>query len=80
MLEGNADEVSRGLGDGLNEGEARSEQVDVGVYSRTTIIPLREEFRLRRLWFFYHDVRAFTTSVRLHNRVIIAFCVYTVWI
>ena len=65
MLEGTADEVSRGFRDGLNESEARTEQlqIDVGVHSRTTIIPLREEFRLRRLWFFYHDVRAFTTSV-----------------
>ena len=29
----------------------------------STIIPIREEFRCRRLWFFYHDIRAFTTSV-----------------
>ena len=26
-------------------------------------VPIREECRLRRLWFFYHDIRAFTTSV-----------------
>jgi len=30
---------------------------------RTTAIPLREQFRCRRLWFFHHDLRAFTTSV-----------------
>lgn len=30
----------------------------------TTAVPIREEFRCRRLWFFYHDIRAFTTSVR----------------
>ena len=29
----------------------------------TTVVPIREEFRVRRLWFFHHDVRAFTTSV-----------------
>ena len=29
----------------------------------STVIPIREEFRFRRLWFFYHDLRAFTTSV-----------------
>ena len=29
----------------------------------STVIPIREEFRIRRLWFFYHDLRAFTTSV-----------------
>jgi len=29
----------------------------------STVIPIREEFRCRRLWFFYHDIRAFTTSV-----------------
>ena len=29
----------------------------------STVIPIREEFRVRRLWFFYHDLRAFTTSV-----------------
>ena len=28
-----------------------------------TKIPIREEFRCRRFWFFYHDLRAFTTSV-----------------
>ena len=28
-----------------------------------TIIPIREEFRCRRFWFFYHDLRALTTSV-----------------
>lgn len=28
-----------------------------------TFIPIREEFRLKKLWFFYHDLRAFTTSV-----------------
>ena len=26
-------------------------------------IPLREEFRVQRLWLFHHDIRAFTTSV-----------------
>ncbi len=30
---------------------------------RTTAIPLREEFRCRRFWFFHHDTRAFTMSV-----------------
>lgn len=33
----------------------------------TTAIPIREEFRCRRLWFFYHDIRAFTTSVSLFS-------------
>lgn len=28
----------------------------------STAIPFREEFRARRLWFFYHDIRALTTS------------------
>lgn len=32
-------------------------------YKETLSIPIREEFRLTRLWFFYHDLRAFTTSV-----------------
>ena len=30
---------------------------------RGTTIPIREEIRCRRLWFFYHDLRALTTSV-----------------
>ena len=30
---------------------------------RGTAIPIREEFRCRRFWFFYHDLRALTTSV-----------------
>lgn len=30
---------------------------------RGTSIPMREEFRCRRFWFFYHDIRALTTSV-----------------
>lgn len=38
-----------------------------GVTSGTTIIPMREEFRIRRLWFFHHDIRAFTTSVGLYH-------------
>ena len=29
----------------------------------STAVPLREQFRCRRFWFFYHDLRAFTTSV-----------------
>ena len=29
----------------------------------TTAIPIREEFRCRRSWLFYHDIRAFVTSV-----------------
>lgn len=29
----------------------------------TTVIPIREEFRCRRAWFFYHDIRALVTSV-----------------
>ena len=29
-----------------------------------TAIPLREQCRVRRFFFFYHDIRAFTTSVR----------------
>ena len=29
----------------------------------STVVPIREEFRCRRWWFFYHDIRAFTTSV-----------------
>lgn len=28
-----------------------------------TAIPLREQCRIRRFFFFYHDIRAFTTSV-----------------
>ena len=32
---------------------------------RGTAIPIREEFRCRRFWFFYHDLRALTTSVSL---------------
>ena len=38
-----------------------------------TKIPIREEFRCRRLWFFYHDLRAFTTSVSAP--CIMRFCV-----
>lgn len=38
-----------------------------------TKIPIREEFRCRRLWFFYHDLRAFTTSVSAPS--IMRFCV-----
>lgn len=34
---------------------------------RGTSIPIREEFRCRRFWFFYHDIRAFTTSVSSLN-------------
>ena len=30
---------------------------------RGTTIPIREEFRCQRFWFFYHDLRALTTSV-----------------
>lgn len=29
---------------------------------RGTAIPIREEFHCRRFWFFYHDLRALTTS------------------
>ena len=29
----------------------------------STVIPIREEIRLCRFWFFHHDLRAFTTSV-----------------
>ena len=32
----------------------------------STVIPIREEIRLRRFWFFHHDLRAFTTSVRVY--------------
>ena len=28
-----------------------------------TAVPLREQCRIRRFFFFYHDIRAFTTSV-----------------
>ena len=31
----------------------------------STAIPFREQLRCRRFWFFYHDLRAFTTSVSL---------------
>ena len=31
--------------------------------NRGTVIPIREEIRCRRFWFFYHDLRALTTSV-----------------
>lgn len=34
-----------------------------GVSSSGIPIPIREEFRVRRLWFFHHDIRAFATSV-----------------
>ena len=34
-----------------------------GQLQLSTAIPIREEFRCRRWWFFYHDLRAFTTSV-----------------
>ena len=34
-----------------------------GALEYTTTIPIREQIRLRRLWFFYHDPRALTTSV-----------------
>ena len=30
-----------------------------------TVVPIREEFRCRRFWFFYHDLKALTTSVSL---------------
>lgn len=33
------------------------------VSASNTKIPIREEFRCKRFWFFYHDLRAFTTSV-----------------
>ena len=36
---------------------------DLPVTANTTVIPIREEFRCTRFWFFYHDSRAFTTSV-----------------
>ena len=38
-------------------------QDNAGNVYRGTTIPIREEFRCRRFWFFYHDVRALTTSV-----------------
>jgi len=28
-----------------------------------SVVPCREQFRWRRLWLFYHDIRALTTSV-----------------
>lgn len=34
-----------------------------GALEYTTTIPIREQIRLKRLWFFYHDPRALTTSV-----------------
>ena len=33
------------------------------VTASNTVVPIREEFRCRRFWLFYHDLRAFTTSV-----------------
>ena len=36
---------------------------DLPVTANSTVVPIREEFRCRRFWFFYHDARAFTTSV-----------------
>ena len=36
-----------------------------GLNRRGTAIPIREEFHCRRFWFFYHDLRALTTSVSL---------------
>lgn len=33
-----------------------------------TVIPIREEFRCRRFWFFYHDIRSLATSVRACTR------------
>jgi hypothetical protein len=38
---------------------------DEDLSKRGTAIPIREEFRCRRFWFFYHDLRALTTSVSL---------------
>ena len=35
----------------------------LSISASNTTIPIREEFRCRRFWFFYHDLRAFTTSV-----------------
>lgn len=40
------------------EGEGDSAQT-----LNTTAISIREEFHCKRSWFFYHDLRAFTTSV-----------------
>ena len=37
------------------------------VKATSTVIPFREEIRVRRFWFFHHDLRAFTTSVRTHS-------------
>ncbi len=37
----------------------------------TTVIPIREEFRCQRAWFFYHDIRALVTSVRASHYVYI---------
>lgn len=34
----------------------------VAVLPSSTVVPMREERRCRRLWFFYHDIRAFSTS------------------
>ena len=46
-------------------GDTGIDTVEASVYNRGTSIPIREEFRCRRFWFFYHDIRALTTSVSL---------------
>ena len=36
---------------------------DLPFTASSTVVPIREEFRVRRFCFFHHDARAFTTSV-----------------
>lgn len=31
----------------------------------STSVPIREQLRCKRWWFYYHDIRAFTTSVSI---------------
>lgn len=41
-----------------------------------TGISLREQFRLRRFWLFYHDIRAHTTSVGVVYLFVSSLCLY----
>lgn len=55
-------EIEEG-GDKLQQNGAHSASEGGDHGRRGTSIPIREEFRCRRFWFFYHDIRALTTSV-----------------
>ena len=57
-IEEGGDKLQQNGAHGASEGDDDNER-------RGTSIPMREEFRCRRFWFFYHDIRALTTSVSL---------------